>query len=203
MIPFFICLFSGIFTSQSHASSMTENTIYTIQEQKDVPLLIPHKAFWNLKNDKTERPGVGKTESTIEKKNGQVSMKGFLASLPASWGRVGFSLIETAITKPIQRSSGLRFRIQGTEGVWASVLVKDRQANQSEGTLTFQWDFELNPEVSEYVAPWSEFVPTIRGKKVSGFELDLFSVHSLAFQVSRSQQKKWYEMVPLEFELKL
>jgi len=179
------------------------NFIYTFEGDQRKELISPWKAFWTLKNDKTERPGVGKTESHLEKKNGKVWMKGFLASLPGSWGRVGFSLIETAITKPIQRSEGLVFKVRGTEEVWASVLVKDRQSEQPGGTLTFQWDFELSNDAKEQVAPWRDFVPKIRGKQVSGFELDLFSVHSISFQISRSQQKKWHETVPLEFELEL
>lgn len=200
MISFFMSLFLA---TQAQAGSLPENTVYTLQEGKAVPLLNPAKSFWTLKNDKTERPGVGETESTLAKKDGRVLMKGFLASLPGNWGRVGFSLMEAAITKPIQRSLGLKFRVQGTEGMVASVLIKDRQSNQPEGTLTFQWDFEVKSEPTVYEAPWSEFVPTIRGKTVSEFELDLFSVHALAFQVTRSQQKKYYETVPLEFELKL
>jgi hypothetical protein len=200
---FCILTFSFLMASKSEAAPLPENTIYVVKEGQSIPLVFPQKAFWDLKNDKTERPGVGETESFLEKKDGNVIMKGLLASLPGSWGRVGFSLIETAITKPVQKSMSLKFRIQGTEGLWASVLVKDRQANQPEGTLTFQWEFEVKPEATEFVAPWSEFVPTIRGKKVSGFELDLFSVNALSFQVSRSQQKKWYETAPLEFELKL
>jgi len=198
-----ILVVSFLLANRSQANPLPENTVYVLKGDKADPLVIPSNAFWILKNDKTERPGVGETESSIEKKEGHISMKGLLASLPGSWGRVGFSLMETAITKPIQKSLGLKFRVQGTEGLWASILVKDRQANQPEGTLTFQWDFEIKPESTEFNAPWSEFVPTIRGRKVSGFELDLFSVKALAFQVSRSQQKKWYETVPLEFELKL
>jgi len=198
-----VLVVSFLIAGKSDATPLPENTIYVVKEGQSVPLVVPQKAFWTLKNDKTERPGVGKTESFVEKMNGHVTMKGFLASLPGSWGRVGFSLIETAITKPVQKSTGLKFRAQGTEGLWASVLVKDRQANQPEGILTFQWEFEVRPEATEFEAPWAEFIPTIRGKKVSGFELDLFSVKALSFQVSRSQQKKWYETAPLEFELKL
>ncbi|NBX76489.1 MAG: hypothetical protein EBQ92_08035 [Proteobacteria bacterium] len=198
-----VLVVSFLIATKSEATPLAENTIYVVKEGQTIPLVVPQKAFWNLKNDKTERPGVGETESFVEKKDGHVTMKGFLASLPGNWGRVGFSLIETAITKPVHKTTGLRFRVQGTDSLWASVLVKDRQANQPEGTLTFQWDFELKPETTEFEAPWSEFVPTIRGKMVSGFELDLFSVKALAFQVSRSQQKKWYETAPLEFELKL
>lgn len=187
----------------SEGKNEIPSMIYTLESSQKKELLLPVKAFWELKNDKTERPGVGETKSWIEKKNSHVFMKGFLASLPGSWGRVGFSLIETAITKPIQRSEGLVFNLRGTEGVWASVLVKDRQSEQQEGTLTFQWDFELKNDVQEYVAHWQEFVPKIRGKEVSGFELDLFSIRSLSFQIARSQQKKWHDAVPLEFELEL
>lgn len=200
---FFLVAIAVCLAKEAQATPVPQNTIYLLQDQKGVPLLIPQKAFWVLKNDKTERPGVGETESVVKKNKEHVTMQGFLASLPGNWGRVGFSLIETAITKPVHHSQGIRFKVKGTEGVWASVLVKDRQAHQPEGTLTFQWDLELHQEAMEYEAPWSEFTATIRGKKVSGFELDLFSVSSLAFQVSRSQQKKWYETVPLEFELEL
>lgn len=189
--------------SRSEASSLPPNTIYHLKNGEKIPLLIPGKAHWVLKNDKTERPGVGETESDLLKNEGRIQMRGFLASLPGNWGRVGFSLMETAITKPIQRSEGLSFQIRGTEGMWASVLVKDRQAHQPEGVLTFQWDFEVKNEVTEYIASWKDFVPTIRGKEASGFELDLFSVTAISFQVSRSKQKKWYETVPLEFELEL
>ncbi|MFM8269081.1 MAG: CIA30 family protein [Pseudomonadota bacterium] len=199
-----ILLFMALFlATQTPAASLPANTIFTIEDGKTEALLLPSKAVWTLKNDKTERPGVGKTESSIEKKDETVLMRGFLASLPGNWGRVGFSLMEAAITKPIQRSLGIKFRMHGTDGLWASVLVKDRQWNQPEGTLTFQWEFEVKPEPTEYEAPWSEFVPTIRGKKVSGYEIDLFSVQALSFQVARSQQKKWYETSPLEFEIKL
>jgi hypothetical protein len=200
-----VALFLSAFmmSQVSEAQSVAPQVIYTLQTNQKKPLLDTGKAFWKLRNDKTERPGVGETESWVEKKNAHVVMKGLLASLPGSWGRVGFSLIETAITKPIQRSEGLVFTAQGTEGLWASILVKDRQSNQSEGTLTFQWDFELKNEAQEYVAFWKDFIPKVRGKQVSGFELDLFSVHALSFQVSRSQQKQWHEKVPLEFELVL
>jgi len=180
-----------------------ENFIYTVEAGKKVFLVNPQKAFWKLKNDQTERPGVGKTESWIEKTPGHLKMKGLLASLEGLGGRVGFSLIETAITRPIQRSEGLGFKVKGTPGAWFSVLVKDRQSQQPEGVLTFQRDFETDGTEMEVVVRWDEFVPKIRGKKVQGFELDLFSVHSLSFQISRSQQQKWYETVPLEFELAL
>jgi hypothetical protein len=189
--------------SLAQPSNLPENTIYFVRNGEKTPLLIPQKAFWELKNDKTERPGVGKTESSWEKTALHVSMKGLLASLPGSWGRVGFSLIETAVTKPIQRSEGIVFRAKGTESAHFSVLVKDRQSHQPQGTLTFQWDFEAQKETTEYFAKWEDFVPTIRGQKVEGFELDLFSVHSLSFQISRSQQQKLKDMVPLEFELEL
>lgn len=181
----------------------SKNLIYTLEVGKKVPLVNPHKAFWKLKNDQTERPGVGKTESSIEKTPEYLKMKGLLASLEGLGGRVGFSLIETAITKPIQRSEGLVFKVKGTSGAWFSVLVKDRQSQQPEGVLTFQRDFETDGTEMEIVARWEEFIPKIRGKQVQGFELDLFSVHSLSFQISRSQQQKWYETVPLEFELVL
>jgi len=189
--------------AKSEGSALQLPTIYTVKNGEKIPLLIPGKAHWILKNDRTERPGVGETESELLKKDGRVQMRGFLASLPGNWGRVGFSLMETAITKPVQRSEGLSFQTRGTEGMWASILVKDRQAHQTEGVLTFQWDFEVRQEVTHYQVHWSEFVPTIRGQKVEGFELDLFSVTALSFQVSRSKQKKWYETVPLEFELEL
>ncbi|NBV51043.1 hypothetical protein EBR78_07485 [bacterium] len=180
-----------------------ESFIYTVEAGKKVILVNPQKAFWKLKNDQTERPGVGKTESWIEKTSGHLKMKGLLASLEGLGGRVGFSLIETAITKPIQRSEGLVFKVKGTPGAWFSVLVKDRQSQQPEGILTFQRDFETDGTEMEVGVRWDEFVPKIRGKKVQGFGLDLFSVHSLSFQISRSQQQKWYETVPLEFELAL
>jgi len=198
-----LVLVAFLFANQTEAKALPENTVYLVQGETEIPLIVPQKAFWVLKNDKTERPGVGKTESSIKKTPDHVMMQGFLASLPGSWGRVGFSLIESAITKPVHKSQKVRFKVKGTEGVWASLLVKDRQSEQPEGTLTFQWDFELHQDAVTLEAPWSEFVPTIRGKKVSGFELDLFSVKSLAFQVSRSQQKKWYETDPLQFELEL
>lgn len=200
-------LVAGIFLlsekSMAHSGSIPENTLYFVRNGEKTPLLFPSKAFWELKNDKTERPGVGKTESFLEKTPLHIKMKGLLASLPGSWGRVGFSLIETAVTKPIQRSEGIVFRVKGTEGAHFSLLVKDRQSDQPGGTLTFQWDFEAFPQTTEYFAKWEEFIPKIRGQKVDGFELDLFSVHSLSFQISRSQQQKWKDTDPLEFELEL
>lgn len=179
------------------------NVIQSIQGEKTAPLIKVSKAFWTLKNDKTERPGVGETISQLERTGSHFVMKGLLASLPGSWGRVGFSLMETAITKPIQKTEGIVFKAKGTEGAWFSVLVKDRQSDQPNGTLTFQWDFEANGTETEYVALWKDFTPKIRGKSAPGYELDLYSVHSLSFQISRSTQQKWHETVPLEFELEL
>jgi len=175
-----------------------------LEKGLEYPLLDSSKAFWNLKNDKTERPGVGETESEVVIEQDKVFMRGLLASLPSSGShRLGFSLIETAITKPLQRSEGLVFEMSGTEKLWVSVLVKDRQAQTAQGTLTFQWDFEVTEERQKFVAFWKDFVPTIRGKKVSGYELDLFSITHLSFQVSRSKQQKWQNEVPLPFEIEL
>lgn len=178
--------------------------ISTLENGTEHPLVETSQAFWSLKNDQTERPGVGETESEVFKEKDQVVMKGLLASLPSSsLHRVGFSLIETVITRPIQRSKGLVFQMSGTEGLWVSVLVKDRQAHTPQGTLTFQWDFEVKNEKQSFTALWKDFVPTIRGKEVSGYELDLFSVTHLSFQVSRSKQQKWQNEVPLPFEIEL
>jgi len=183
--------------------NISAQTVSTTENGKAVPLFNSVKSFWKLKNDKTERPGVGETESEIVKSAELVSMKGLLASLPGGSGRVGFSLMETVITKPIQRSEGILFEMSGTNGLWVSVLVKDRQAETMDGTLTFQWDFEVKEERQSFTALWKDFVPTIRGKQVQGYVLDLFSVQSLSFQVSRSKQKKWYSEVPLPFEIRL
>jgi len=195
-----VFLFILVFVACSGKAQM----IATLEKGNQKPLLDPFKAFWTLKNDKTERPGIGETESEILKDQNRVIMKGLLASLPSpTLKRVGFSLMETAITKPIQRSEGILFEMKGTEGLWVSVLVKDRHAETSQGTLTFQWDFELNSEKQIYTALWKDFVATIRGKKVAGYDLDLFSVTHLSFQVSRSKQQKWQEEVPLSFEIEL
>lgn len=178
-------------------------TIFLVLNQQQVPLIYPAEVPWVLKNDKTERPGVGKTESELIQENGRVLMKGKLASLPSAMGRVGFSLIETEIQKSLTGSDGIVFSGRGTQNGVFSILVKDRQWNQPEGTLTFQWDFESNGERESYFAPWDQFTATIRGKKVPGFQLDLNSVHSLSFQISRSHQKQWYDTVPLDFEWEL
>jgi len=175
-------------------------TILLVVNQQRIPLLYPYEADWLLKNDKTERPGVGKTISSIEQDKTHVLMKGQLASLPATNGRVGFSLIETHVPRSVDGSEGIIFSGRGTESAIFSVLVKDDQWNQPEGTLTFQWNFETNGKSQTFFAKWSEFTPTIRGKKVSGFSLDLTTVHSLSFQISRSHQNKWYDTDPLDFE---
>ena len=175
-------------------------TIFLVLNQQHVPLLFPHEAHWTLKNDKTERPGVGKTESYIEQDVEFVRMKGQLASLPSTMGRVGFSLMETNITQTLIGSEGILFTGTGTSEAIFSVLVKDNQSDQPQGTLTFQWDFQTDGEKKTFFAPWKDFTATIRGKKVSGFQLDLNSVHSLSFQISRSHQKQGYDTVPLEFE---
>lgn len=174
--------------------------IFLLVNQKPIPLLYPSEASWTLKNDQTERPGVGKTESWIETKHPHVLMKGRLASLPAKVGKVGFSLIETEITQSVSASQGLLFSGRGTPNAVFSVLVKDVQCEQPEGTLTFQWDFETDGQNQTFTANWDKFVPKIRGKEAPGFKLDLSTVHALSFQISRSQQKKWYDVVPLEFE---
>lgn len=175
-------------------------TIFLVLNQQQIPLVYPHEAAWVLKNDKTERPGVGKTESWIENKQDHIRMKGLLASLPATFGQVGFSLMETEITKSVSNSKGLIFSGRGTPNAVFSVLVKDKQWNQPQGTLTFQWDFVTNGEQQTFTASWDDFVSKIRGKEVAGFTLDLNSVHSLSFQISRSQQKTLLDVVPLEFE---
>lgn len=175
-------------------------TILLVVNQQQIPLIYPHEVNWLLKNDKTERPGVGKTESRIEQDKNHVLMTGLLASLPASFGRVGFSLIETEVQKSVDASEGIVFSGRGTERAIFSVLVKDQQWNQPDGTLTFQWDFETNGERQHFFANWDQFTPTIRGKKVSGFKLDLATIKSLSFQISRSHQKYWYDSDPMEFE---
>jgi hypothetical protein len=175
-------------------------TILLVMNQQQIPLINSHTVEWLLKNDKTERPDVGKTESRIERDQNHVLMKGLLASLPASIGRVGFSLMETEVQKSLAGSEGIIFTGRGTEKAVFSVLVKDHQWNQPDGTLTFQWDFETHGRQQHFFARWDQFTPTIRGKKVSGFKLDLSAVQSLSFQISRSHQKYWYETDPLEFE---
>ena len=178
-------------------------TIFLVLNQQQVPLLYPHEAAWNLKNDKTERPGVGKTESWVEHGTDSVRMTGKLAALPSQMGRVGFSLMETNISETLANSEGIVFSGTGTKGAIFSVLVKDKQSEQPQGTLTFQWDFETNGEKESFFAPWREFSATIRGKKISGFHLDLNTIHTLSFQISRSHQRQWYDTVPLEFEWRM
>lgn len=178
-------------------------TIFLVIHPQQIPLIQPHEVGWVLKNDSTERPGIGKTESWIESDKTHLLMKGLLASLPASFGRVGFSLMETEITKSCANSQGIIFSGRGTPNAIFSVLVKDKNWNQPQGTLTFQWDFETNGQQQSFTANWDNFVPKIRGKEISGFTLDLNTVHSLSFQISRSQQKQLFDIVPLDFEWEL
>lgn len=175
-------------------------TILLVMNPQKIPLLYPYEADWILKNDKTERPGVGKTVSWLEQNKNRLRMKGQLASLPATVGKVGFSLMETNVPRSVDGSEGIIFSGKGTENAVFSVLVKDHQWNQPEGTLTFQWNFETNGQSQTFFARWIDFTPTIRGKKVTGFSLDLTTVQSLSFQISRSHQNKWYDTDPLEFE---
>jgi Complex I intermediate-associated protein 30 (CIA30) len=174
--------------------------IMLLINQQSTPLISPTHVDWTLKNDRTERPSVGKTESWIDENAHHVVMSGYLASLPSPMGCVGFSLMETKILQPLTGSEGLAFSGRGTPEAVFSILVKDAQWEQPEGTLTFQWDFETQGQFENYSVTWDQFTPKIRGKKVSGFTLDVSTIHSLSFQISRSAQKKWYDQNPLKFE---
>ncbi|NDG26973.1 MAG: hypothetical protein EB120_07350, partial [Proteobacteria bacterium] len=47
---------SSVFIAQkAEAQPLPENTIYLVKNGEKKPLLFPGKAFWELKNDKTER----------------------------------------------------------------------------------------------------------------------------------------------------
>lgn len=160
---------------------------------------------WTVRTDKTERPAIGK--STLEVSVGDsVHATGLLYALPGRKGPVGFALIEAPVPADASRHGEICFDFSAEPvGLHFQALLKDEQADQPQGTLTFQRDFLVTaPGRQRWSFPLSEFRATIRGTPVSGFALQRQSIRAFSLQITRSsQQPPFLAQSPLPFAFSL
>ncbi len=159
---------------------------------------------WRVRTDKTERPEIGLSTLELEVDDA-VNGEGMLYALPGKTGKVGFALIEAQAPVDAAAYRDVCFRFSGEpKGAHLQALLKDDQAEQPRGTLTFQTDFVASGEVQDICLPLSRFVAHIRGTAVSGFVLNAHSLRSFSIQISRSRlEEPLLSQSPLGFQFAL
>lgn len=155
---------------------------------------------WRVRTDKTERPGIGASSLKVAVEK-TVAAEGLLCALPGESGPVGFALIEAQVPVNASAMREVCFHFSGwPSGAHYQVLLKDDQSDHPNGTLTFQSDFVATGKSESICLPLSGFVPTIRGRRVSGFVLNRQAIRSFSIQISRSRlQEPLLSQSPLGF----
>jgi len=165
----------------------------------------PPEVDWRVRTDKSERPDIGLSTLELEVDDA-VRTQGLLYALPGKKkGKVGFALIEAPEPVDATAFREVCFGFNGgPRGAHFQVLLKDDQAEQPDGTLTFQSDFVASGEAQDLCLPLSNFVAHIRGAKVSDFVLNKRSLRSFSVQISRSRlEEPLYSQSPLGFQFGL
>lgn len=161
---------------------------------------------WSLRTDKSQRPGVGKTEAMCHKQEHKLVFSGELAMLNGTFGPVGFATISTQwpFRGMAQAISFTAYQSDEFPGRQFACLVKDKQWDQPHGILTFQHAFVIGGAPRKVSLPLTQFEAKIRGKYQAGFSLDLASIWEVSFQIARSEQPQELKTVdPLLFSLTL
>ncbi|WP_169221169.1 CIA30 family protein [Brasilonema sp. UFV-L1] len=159
------------------------------------------EADWSIKTDKTERPSVGASVATLLKTEDELQFQGELAAIEGNEGLVGFAFIEAPVSLDLSEYQYIEFYAKSKDPrVVYTLTLKDEQAQQDAGTLTFEQEFVVGTEWTKVKLPLSHFQARIRGRVVDRFQLDLGQVRSLSFQINRSKQEA-DSPIPLEFAL--
>jgi hypothetical protein len=159
------------------------------------------EADWSIKTDKTERPQVGASVATLLKTENELQFQGTLAAIEGNGGLVGFAFIEAPVSQDLSQYKYIEFYAKSKDPkVVYTLTLKDEQAQQDAGTLTFEQEFVVGTEWTKVKLPLNQFTPKIRGRVVDRFQLDLGLVRSLSFQINRSKQEP-DSPIPLEFGL--
>lgn len=159
------------------------------------------EADWSIKTDKTERPQVGASVAKLLQAENQLQFQGTLAAIEGNGGLVGFAFIETPLSQDLSQYKYIEFYARSKEPkVVYTLTLKDDQAQQNSGTLTFEQEFVVGTDWTKVKLPLSQFTPRIRGRLVDNFQLDLGRVRMLSFQINRSKQEP-DSPIPLDFGL--
>ncbi|MBD2777323.1 CIA30 family protein [Iningainema tapete] len=186
---FLLSLMNSNFASAQPSSSEDPTAISTVE------------ADWVVKTDKTERPQVGSSEATLRKSDQELQFQGELAAIEGNGGLVGFAFVETPLSLDLSEYKYIEFYARSNDPTVVYTLsLKDDQAIQDAGTLTFEQEFVVGTEWTKVKLPLSHFRPKIRGRVFDNFQLRLEQVRSLSFQINRSNQAA-DSPIPLHFTL--
>ncbi len=165
------------------------------------PALLTVEADWSIKTDKTERPQVGSSEATVLKTENELQFQGELAALEGNGGLVGFALVEAPLDQDLSAYKYIEFYARSKEpSIVYTLALKDEQASQDTGILTFDQEFIVGTDWTKVKLPLRNFRPMIRGRLVDGYQLHLDRAKSLSFQINRSKQSA-DSPIPLNFAL--
>ena len=161
------------------------------------------EADWSIKTDKTERPQVGSSEATLLKAENELQFQGELAGIEGREGLVGFALVEAPLSLDLSGYNYIEFYARSKEPrVVYTLLLKDEQASQDTGTLTFDQEFVIGTDWTKVKLPLRNFRPMIRGRLVDGYQLQLHQVRAISFEITRSKQSA-DSPIPLNFALNI
>ncbi len=164
------------------------------------PALLTVEADWSIKTDKTERPQVGSSEATVLKTENELQFQGKLAALEGNGGLVGFALVEAPLDQDLSAYKYIEFYARSKPSIVYTLALKDEQASQDTGILTFDQEFVVGTDWTKVKLPLKNFRPMIRGRLVDGYHLHLERSRSLSFQINRSKQSA-NSPIPLNFAL--
>ena len=116
-------------------------------------------------------------------------------------GLVGFAIAETLLSLDLSPYKYIEFsaRSKNPQVVY-TLSLKDEQAQQDSGILTFDQEFVLESDWTKVTLPLRDFRPIIRGRRLEDLELHLEQVRSLSFEIDRSKQSP-DSPIPLNFAL--
>lgn len=159
------------------------------------------EADWLIKTDKTERPQVGSSSATLLKTQDELQFQGELAAIAGNEGLVGFAFVEAPLSLDLSPYKYIEFYARSNSpGIVYTLSLKDEQAHQDAGILTFEQEFVVGTDWTKVKLPLSAFRAKIRGRLVDKFQLELEQVRSLSFQINRSNQEP-DSPIPLQFVL--
>ncbi|MDF5724502.1 MAG: CIA30 family protein [Rhizonema sp. PD37] len=180
-------------------SSMENAEIKNFEDSKLILLTV--EAAWSIKTDKTERPQVGSSEATLQKTESGLQFQGELAAVESSMGLVGFAITETPLSLDLSPYKYIEFSAKSKNPkVVYTLSLKDEQAHQDSGILTFDQEFVVECDWTKVKLPLKNFRPIIRGRRLEDLELHLEQVRSLSFEIDRSKQSP-DSPIPLNFVL--
>jgi hypothetical protein len=129
-----------------------------------------------------------------------------LYALQGRTGPVGFAYVASDIPIDASEFTGIELVFCGKPaGARFSVLVKDDQANQPQGELTFgSVIFEATGNPQNLKLKFEDFTGSIRGKSYPEFKLHLDKLKTFEVELTRSTQVgQLLSTVPLAFSFSL